>query len=95
MSTGTCLENLEQKLFFLIGKGGVGRSTICSSLASYFSQKKEKVLIVQWSLSDNISSLFMSTPVGHSEREISFSFTHPSRHLSFSVMNYLPRLFVP
>ena len=48
-------EHLKQRLLFVVGKGGVGRSSVSSALAAYFSQKKENVLVVQWALGNFIS----------------------------------------
>lgn len=79
---------MQQRLFFIIGKGGVGRSSVSASLASYFAQKKEKVLVVQWSLSDSISSIFSSSAAGHKESKIEFTFLQSQLKNSFHTMNF-------
>jgi anion-transporting ArsA/GET3 family ATPase len=81
------LENLKQRLLFIVGKGGVGRSTISASLAAYFSQKKENVLVVQWSLSDSISPIFSDSSCGHKENLICLS-SEGVETPSFKVMNF-------
>ncbi len=73
---------------FVVGKGGVGRSSVAASLAAYYSQKKEKVLLVQWSLSDSISPIFSSPSAAHKENLVSFSFPPSPQTISFHVMNY-------
>ncbi len=88
LSTRTCLESLKQRLFFIVGKGGVGRSSVSSSLAVYFSQKKENVLVVQWALSDSISPVFSLPPQGHTEGRVDFSFLSHSENYFFKTMNF-------
>jgi anion-transporting ArsA/GET3 family ATPase len=73
------LNNISQKLLFIVGKGGVGRTTISTSLACYFAQKGEKVLVVQWSLNDTISPLFSLPQCSHKESALP---------CGFSVMNF-------
>jgi anion-transporting ArsA/GET3 family ATPase len=48
----------EQKLLFVLGKGGVGRSTLAAALAAQFASQGENALIVQWSVHDAISPQF-------------------------------------
>lgn len=48
----------EQKLLFVLGKGGVGRSTISGALARNYSTRGQSVLIVQWAVQDAISPQF-------------------------------------
>lgn len=52
------LQLFPQKLLFVMGKGGVGKSAISASLATAFAKKNERVLVVQWSLIDSISPFF-------------------------------------
>ncbi len=68
-----------QKVLFVLGKGGVGKTILSASLAQYFSSKNEKVLIVQWALKDSISPIYDLAPCGHQ------TVTLPC---GFSVMNY-------
>ena len=62
------LNHITQKLLFIMGKGGVGRTTVAASLASYFAAKGEKVLVVQWALKDSISPLYSLPECSHTEQ---------------------------
>lgn len=62
--------SIHQKVVFVLGKGGVGRTTVASSLGYYFSQLGLKTLIIQWTIQDSISPLFFKEPVGHKHQEI-------------------------
>ncbi|WP_186646995.1 ArsA family ATPase [Fluviispira vulneris] len=70
---------ISQKLLFVVGKGGVGRTTVATSLATYFAGQGESVLVVQWALKDSISPLYSSPQCSHKETAL------PS---GFKVMNY-------
>lgn len=56
---------------FVLGKGGVGRSTIAASLAEAYVQKGQKVLVVQWALADVVGRWFGNKHVGHKETAVS------------------------
>ncbi|GIX42637.1 MAG: hypothetical protein KatS3mg129_2370 [Leptospiraceae bacterium] len=75
--------DLNQKVIFVLGKGGVGRTTISASLGYYFASQGLKTLIVQWAIRDFISPFFYKEPVGHKHKEIL-----PNLY----VMNYDPSL---
>lgn len=62
--------SLKQKVIFVLGKGGVGRTTVSSVLGYHFSLQGLKSLIVQWSLRDVVSPIFFKEPVGHKHKEI-------------------------
>lgn len=81
---------MQQRLLFIIGKGGVGRSSVATSLAAYFSQKKENVLVVQWSLTDSISPIFSQQLVSHKEKPIEFCFEPGKKTNFFKTMNFDP-----
>ena len=81
MPTATLSGNQIPKLLFVLGKGGVGRTSVATSLALSFAARCNKTLLVQWSLSDAISGLFQKPQCGHSEVEIA-----PYLH----VMNFSP-----
>src|SRR4051812_884402 len=70
--TSAALDNLPGKacVWFVMGKGGVGRTTVAAALASSCAARGEKVLIVQWSLSDAVGPLFGAAGDGFAEREI-------------------------
>lgn len=48
----------QQKLLFVLGKGGVGRSTVSAALADLYAQQGRSVLLVQWSVHDALSPQF-------------------------------------
>jgi anion-transporting ArsA/GET3 family ATPase len=72
---------LNQKLLFVLGKGGVGRTSVSLALAKHFVSMKEKVLIVQWSLRDSVSPIYEKSPVSHQEGIV---------QTDLSTMNYAP-----
>ena len=69
-----------QKLLFVLGKGGVGRSTVAAALAEVYAAQNESVLIVQWTVHDAISPQFALPPL----------LSHDSKQLrpGISVMNF-------
>ncbi|MBW7857578.1 MAG: hypothetical protein H3C43_04625 [Leptonema sp. (in: Bacteria)] len=65
---------------FLLGKGGVGRSTAAATLGLYYATgRNEKVLLVQWSIQDSISPFFDQPQCGHKHQQLL---------PNLSVMNY-------
>jgi len=50
---------------FVLGKGGVGRSTVAAALGAGFAAGGERVLIVQWAVADAISPWFGCAPAGY------------------------------
>ena len=61
---------LTQKLLFVLGKGGVGRSTASLALATSFAAAGERVLVVQWALRDDLSPRYGLPPAGHTETAV-------------------------
>lgn len=51
-----------QRLLFVLGKGGVGRSTCAAALASVCAGRGESCLLVQWSVNDALSGQFGVAP---------------------------------
>lgn len=84
------LNQISQKLLFIVGKGGVGRTTVSASLASYFAKKGEKVLVVQWSLKDSISPLYSLPQCSHKES----SLPHGYKVMNFSASEAIREYFV-
>lgn len=72
---------IKQKLIFVTGKGGVGRTTIAASLGLAFAEQGENTLLVQWSFRDFISPLFGVAPAGHKQEAL---------RENLSVMNFNP-----
>ncbi len=75
--------DIKQKVLFILGKGGVGRTTISASLGYYFASLGLRTLIIQWSFRDFISPLFFKEVVGHKHKEVL---------PNLFVMNYDPSL---
>ena len=61
----TTFAELSQKLIFVLGKGGVGRTSVSAALAWRFALSGEKVLVVQWALQDAIGPRFGLQPCQH------------------------------
>jgi hypothetical protein len=49
---------MDQPLLFVVGKGGVGRTTISAALAVHYARQGKRVLLVQWALCDEVSPRF-------------------------------------
>jgi len=63
-------ERIPQRLVFVLGKGGVGRTTLATSFAQACAMNGEKTLIVQWALHDSVSMLFAKPAAGHDSAPI-------------------------
>ncbi|GMU58576.1 MAG: hypothetical protein AMXMBFR34_03390 [Myxococcaceae bacterium] len=46
------------RVLFVVGKGGVGRSTVATSLGLHFASKGERVLLVEWTVTETIAPWF-------------------------------------
>ena len=62
--------DLKQTLIFMLGKGGVGRTTSALTLAKLFVERGERVLVVQWAMHDGIGPRYKVPLVGHKETEV-------------------------
>jgi hypothetical protein len=51
-------------IVFVLGKGGVGRSTVATALGAGFAARGERVVVAQWSVEDAISPWFGRPPTG-------------------------------
>lgn len=58
------------RIVFVLGKGGVGRSTVSAALATLRAQRDERVLIVEWAVADCIAPWFGAAPAGATPVEI-------------------------
>ncbi len=63
-------QRIPQRLVFVLGKGGVGRTTLATSFAQACAMNGEKTLIVQWALHDSVSLLFAKPAAGHDSAAI-------------------------
>ena len=55
---------------FVLGKGGVGRSTVATALAAGLASRGERVLVAQWAVRDAISPWFDRPPTGYTAAPI-------------------------
>jgi anion-transporting ArsA/GET3 family ATPase len=46
------------QILFVLGKGGVGRSTLATALGLMFAQRGERVLIMEWTVEESIAPWF-------------------------------------
>lgn len=86
----TLLNQISQKLLFILGKGGVGRTMVSASLASHFAKQGEKVLVVQWSIKDSISPLYSLPQCSHKESLV----PHGYKVMNFSASDAIREYFV-
>lgn len=52
------------RVLFVLGKGGVGRSTVAAALGTTLAGRGERVLVFQWALSEAIAPWFGLPPAG-------------------------------
>lgn len=62
---------LDKKLILLSGKGGVGKTTIATSLGLLAAKKGKKTLIIEMNSTDRVGPFFGVDQVGHQEIEVS------------------------
>lgn len=67
------------RIVVVLGKGGVGRSTVSAALGSALCDRGERVVIVEWTIAEAIAPWFDHAPVDVDPREIA---------PRLSVMNY-------
>ena len=54
----------ERRLILVVGKGGVGRSTVAASIASQLAAQGKKTLLFETNANDRFGSYFDKSPVG-------------------------------
>ncbi|MEW5740620.1 MAG: ArsA-related P-loop ATPase [Myxococcota bacterium] len=69
------------RILFVVGKGGVGRSTVATALGLHFASKGERVLLVEWTVTETIAPWFGKPAVAP-------GFTPVEVAPGLSVMNY-------
>jgi len=52
------------RVTFVLGKGGVGRSTVATALGATLAERGERVLVFEWTLAEPIAPWFGFTPAG-------------------------------
>ena len=62
--------DFRQPLLFVLGKGGVGRTSVCCALALRAAQAGRRVLVVQWGLEDSVGPMLGAESVGHEAKEV-------------------------
>ena len=60
------LLSMLSRVLFVLGKGGVGRSTVSTALGLALTQRGKKVLIVEWTVAEPIAPWFGLPPAGPS-----------------------------
>jgi len=58
------------RIVFVLGKGGVGRSTLSAALGLLCAQRDERTLVMQWAVGDAIGPWFGAGPAGPTPTEI-------------------------
>lgn len=58
------------RIVFVLGKGGVGRSTVATALGLVCASRGEQTLVLQWALADAIGPWFGVAPAEAAPREI-------------------------
>jgi len=60
----------ERRLILVVGKGGVGRSTVAASIAGNLAARGKKVLLFETNANDRFGSYFDKPPVGESVTQL-------------------------
>lgn len=68
--TRTCADGPLPRIVFVLGKGGVGRSTIAAGLALRRAAQGERVLVVEWAVADPIGPWFGHPEAGPTPMEL-------------------------
>ena len=61
---------LDKKLILVVGKGGVGRSTVAATIASYLAEQGRRTLLFQFNALDRFGSFFGKSPLGSDIEEL-------------------------
>jgi anion-transporting ArsA/GET3 family ATPase len=69
------------RVVFVLGKGGVGRSTVATALGSTLAGRGERVLVFEWALSEAIAPWFGIPPAGIEPVEVAPRLSVANFHL--------------
>ncbi len=58
------------RIVFVLGKGGVGRSTVAAALGLVHAARGERVAVLEWAVADPIGPWFGAPPVGPTPTQI-------------------------
>src|ERR1039458_2420776 len=58
------------RIVFVLGKGGVGRTTVSAALGLALAARGERVLVFEWTVADPIAPWFGLPPVGPQPAEV-------------------------
>lgn len=76
------------KVTFVLGKGGVGRSTVAAALGLALSRRGERVLVYEWTIAEPIAPWFGLPPVGVEPAEIAPRLSVANYRLDAVLRNY-------
>ena len=64
MTAPAKLEEILRRFILITGKGGVGKSTLCASLALLSAQRGDRTLVCELNTHESVSRLLGHQPVG-------------------------------
>ena len=85
------------RILFVLGKGGVGRSTVATALGLCRARRGERVLVFEWTISEPIAPWFGLPPAGTTPCEVERGLSvmtydfHDALRAYFAVHLHLPR----
>jgi anion-transporting ArsA/GET3 family ATPase len=87
------------RITFVLGKGGVGRSTVSTALGAHLASRGERVLVLEWTVAEAIAPWFGLPPAGVDPVEVSPRLSVASYSLDAALHAYfvdhlhLPRFY--
>lgn len=60
----------QPRIVFVLGKGGVGRSTVAAALGLGLAERGERAIVVEWTVAEAIAPWFGAAPAGVEPREV-------------------------
>ena len=64
------LDWLNRKFLFVVGKGGVGKSTVTAAIALTAIRREKRVLVAMCNAKERLSHLLETDPIGHTNQTI-------------------------